>query len=133
MSKSVVFEAKLIDDKKFSTLVGEYALKIYKYNEAHEEDKVLRDQSATYTLTQLKTYCLRFLDMHSSICDTELHNAAMKWFDQNIFAANPRYFLDYEEHRLQKKLLSNYVGPIPKVPKSELVSGYTFDTGIAKD
>jgi arginine deiminase len=133
MSKPTQFEAKLIEDEKFSKLVSEYVLKVYKYNEAHEEDKALRDQSATYTLTQLKTYCLRFLDMHSSICDTELHNAAMKWFDQNILSSNPRFFLDYEELRLHKELLSNYVGPIPKVPKSELVSGYAFDTGIKKE
>lgn len=133
MSKSVVFEAKLINDQKFSSLVSEYALKIYKYNEAHEEDKILREQSARYTLTQLKAYCLRFLDMHSSTCDIELHNAAMKWFNENILTANPRFFLDYEEARTHKQLLSNYVGPIPKVPKSELVSGYSFDTGIKKD
>lgn len=133
MSKSVVFETKLINDKKFTSLVSEYVLKVYKYNEAHEEDKAIRDQSATYTLTQLKTYCLRFLDMHSSTCDKELHNAAMKWFDENILTINPRFFADYEEHRLNKQLLSNYVGPIPKVPKSELAAGYSFDSGIAKE
>lgn len=133
MSKSVVFEAKLINDKKFSSLVSEYALKVYKYNEAHEEDKEIRDQSATYTLTQLKTYCMRFLDLHNSTCDKELHNAAMKWFEENVLSVNPRFFIEYEELRASKQFLGNYVGPVPKVPKSELASGYSFDIGINKE
>ena len=130
MSQLQEFSADLIKDKEFSFLVTSYALKIYRYNDAHQEDQKSALESASHTFTQLKFHCLRFSLINSEICDGELHNMIMKWFNDNVLSQNKNICEDFLENHNKNNIVKNYVGSIPKVPNSELVSGYNFDIGI---
>ena len=130
MSKTQEFSADLIKNKEFSFLVTSYSLKIFRYNDAHPEDQKVALESASHTFTQLKFYCLRYSLISPDMCDGDLHNMVMKWFNDNVLSQNKNICEEFLENHNKQTIVKNYVGPIPKVPKSEMVSGYNFDTGI---